>query len=508
MALTDKLTNIADAIRSKTETNESMTLDEMPSKIQNIETKSEPNLQDKSIILTENGTTNIVADEGYDALNNVEVTTNIIEDLSEELTDYNAKLTTQKSSIQDIITALETKVAGARGATLNIFMQETEPEIKKGIWLQSNENHDVISTHSSADFEDSEPSVVGDIPTGSFYCVTGVVGEDIYIYGGSLSATGGTFVSGDMCKFNVKTNKITQLKTGQGSYMPRIAIVGDNIYIFIIQPTSGSSDRRVYKYSIANDTYTTVSNLPSERANPSVVAVGTDIYIIGGRDSVSGGYVQNTMFKYNTLNDSYSTLQMPFHYQGTSCIAIGTDIYIFRSNTSTDISSSVATSYKYDTLSGKYTQIADFPTSSMTVGPVTDGTNIYFLNSAGKSSYIYDTLTNTYTERADITSSVNGWGFGLAYSDGSLYHFGGCVNSVGITTIYKTPIETKEVVFEKNTLVIIQNETNTMKTELIENIKNLLIPFNDIRYYNIEDGFIDTIPTYYGDGKQWIKFKN
>lgn len=36
-----------------------------------------PNLQNKSIEITENGTTNIVADEGYDGLNNVEVTTNV-----------------------------------------------------------------------------------------------------------------------------------------------------------------------------------------------------------------------------------------------------------------------------------------------------------------------------------------------------------------------------------------------------------------------------------------------
>lgn len=37
----------------------------------------EPNLQDKSIEITENGTTNVTADEGYDGLNNVEVITNV-----------------------------------------------------------------------------------------------------------------------------------------------------------------------------------------------------------------------------------------------------------------------------------------------------------------------------------------------------------------------------------------------------------------------------------------------
>lgn len=77
MALTDKLTNIADAIRNKTNTTEPMTLDEMPTKIESIQTESTPNLQNKAITINENGTQTITADSGYDGLNEVEVTTNV-----------------------------------------------------------------------------------------------------------------------------------------------------------------------------------------------------------------------------------------------------------------------------------------------------------------------------------------------------------------------------------------------------------------------------------------------
>ena len=38
---------------------------------------TDPILQDKTVEITENGITNIVADEGYNGLNNVEVTTNV-----------------------------------------------------------------------------------------------------------------------------------------------------------------------------------------------------------------------------------------------------------------------------------------------------------------------------------------------------------------------------------------------------------------------------------------------
>lgn len=77
MALTDKLTNIANAIRNKTNTTEAMTLDEMPLKIESIISKVDPILQDKTIEITENGTQTITADEGYNGLNKVEITTNI-----------------------------------------------------------------------------------------------------------------------------------------------------------------------------------------------------------------------------------------------------------------------------------------------------------------------------------------------------------------------------------------------------------------------------------------------
>ena len=77
MALTDKITNIADAIRSKTGKTNKLTLAEMPNEIEGIETGTAPVLQDKTIEITENGTTNIKADNNYDGLNNVSVSVNV-----------------------------------------------------------------------------------------------------------------------------------------------------------------------------------------------------------------------------------------------------------------------------------------------------------------------------------------------------------------------------------------------------------------------------------------------
>ena len=72
MALTNKLTAIANAIRSKTGETGKMTLDQMPTKIGAIETG--PSIQEsKTIEITSNGTTEVIPDDGYGGIKKVDV---------------------------------------------------------------------------------------------------------------------------------------------------------------------------------------------------------------------------------------------------------------------------------------------------------------------------------------------------------------------------------------------------------------------------------------------------
>ena len=77
-----------------------------------------PNLQDKEITINENGTHNIVADEEYDGLNQVSVTVDAIEDLSEELETYSNEIQEQETTIDDICKALINK-----GGISNEYME-------------------------------------------------------------------------------------------------------------------------------------------------------------------------------------------------------------------------------------------------------------------------------------------------------------------------------------------------------------------------------------------------
>ena len=68
-----------------------------------------PKLQDKNITINENGTHNIRADEEYNGLNQVNVTVNAIENLTEELITYNNELTEQEATMENIIEGLKNK---------------------------------------------------------------------------------------------------------------------------------------------------------------------------------------------------------------------------------------------------------------------------------------------------------------------------------------------------------------------------------------------------------------
>lgn len=72
------------------------------------------NLQDKEIIINENGTHTIKADEEYSGLNEVNVKVDAIEDLTQELNTYDTELTTQETTLDDITKTLENKVFVSR----------------------------------------------------------------------------------------------------------------------------------------------------------------------------------------------------------------------------------------------------------------------------------------------------------------------------------------------------------------------------------------------------------
>ena len=464
MAFTDKLVAIADKTRELTGTTEKMTLDEIPSKMDKI--KTNPILQNKSITITENGTTNITADGDYDGLESVEIITNV----------------------------------EALSSNLNVFVQENEPEIKEGIWVKiSKVFNNIDISHSKLNLEWGID--VGTTPVNSSYNRVVKYKDDLYVFGGRDS--NGTGID-TAYKYNLTTNTYTELTPlPVATIGPAIGIVGNKIYLF-----GGGIDGNIpttdsYVYDIEKDAYTQITSLPEARRQAGYVTVGTDIYITGGANS--NGASLATAYKYDTLTDTYTKLtSMPVAYCTHAPVYKDGFIYTFTGLTTSGYRT---TSFKYDIANDKYTTIESYPVSMghNAAGIIDNDIYIFSGYYGGTTSirnvYKYNTDDNIYTKLDDMTQSLFNGGF---VSDENVMYF---VN--GETTSTSTDLNTvskfgyiNKKTYDDNTLVVSTN--SDLYSSKLSN--NLTVNFENVLLYDAVDSLYNTKPdAYYGDGSQWIK---
>lgn len=431
---------------------------------------TDPILQDKTIEITENGTTNIVADEGYNGLNNVEVTTNV------------------KAGVQN---------------EMNLFIQKEEPEKKSGIWIQK-ENEPINNICIENITVSEKWNVLNDsFPILASYQRVVKINNYLYVFGGKVSA--GT-TTNKAYKYNLTNNSVENLTN-----MPLairgcgIGAVGTNIYLFGGSITSGSTTytNKAYKYDILTNAYTEIASLPKSYSDMMFATVGTDIYLLGG--TTDGGYAGTlaNVYKYDTLTNTYTEMAaMPNGTRvGTAC-AVGTDIYMFNGH---DTYNPITNVRKYDTLTNTYTTLAQLPKTYSHLASGLIGNDIYLIggyDGGGLTNlYKYSISNNSFTQLANTPHAIYNTGY---CSDGTnIYLVGGQTTGGYLDDIVEYGL-VGDVVFEENTVVISTNEN--LYSSKISN--NLSLYFNDVYIYNSEEKGYITSPTYYGDGTKWIKIKN
>ena len=266
---------------------------------------------------------------------------------------------------------------------------------------------------------------------------------------------------------------------------------------------SSPTQKDAYKYNTLTNTYTKLASVPYYFYNGSTVAVGTDIYLLGGTNSKRYNY------KYDTLTNTYTRMtNIPYEFYTGSVAVVGTDIYILGGNTGTDRFNC----YKYDTLTDTYTKMTNIPFNSFYNGSaVAIGTDVYLLGGEEFKTYNYkyNTLTNTYTKMTNIPYQFY---TGSAVTVGTnIYLLGGQSSK---TTNRKFYAESKSYETD-NTVVVAQGRTynvgyniELLSTELAEEDYQPLYGFADAWFYTTQGGLDGTIPVYYGNGANWINIKN
>ena len=337
-------------------------------------------------------------------------------------------------------------------------------------------------------------------------------------------------------------------------------IINNDVYLF----GGDGGNKLAYRYNIDTDTYTQLKNIPQPFVSGEVVAVGTDIYLIGGSTNSNPYYID----KYNILTNSYinNYYPTPYGFYGGVALAIGTDIYMFgtekydyekqaaKYNTVTNTSSSlrqlpikfysgVGAIYnndiylfaggfacKYNITSNIYTNL-NTPAFSLAAGSASViDSNIYIFggNYNRKVAHKYDINNDVYIQLNDIPYNFY---YGVSESKGDeIYLFGGydSKNKVGVfnTKLLPSPkqglwiesndftYDTIEEIYNTNNLspnaisfLVDDNQLN-YKTQLINSVP-LNYSFSKVYLTdNTCNIMLDTPNVYYGNGVEWINITN
>lgn len=421
---------------------------------------TDPILQDKTIEITENGTTNIVADEGYNGLNNVEVVTNV------------------EAGVQNEI---------------NLFIQEEEPEKKEGLWLQtSNNNIPKKLTITSKGLDVSlgawnEISNYEQLPYDFYLGSTVVIDTDIYIFfNETISGVNATY------KYDTINNTYTRLTDVPfNSNRSTASAIGTDIYIF---GSSVSPYNIAYKYDTITDTFTQIANGPYNLYNASSVAYNNSIYLFGGSDSTYNAC------RYDVDTDTYTSLaNMPLDLSAGRVTIVGNTVYMF------GLGGSYLQMLKYNIETDTYTRLGQlYSAARCLLVPINNYIYIFgssYTDAVGIYCYQFDTTNNSTTRLNNLPFTFGQGGGGLVGD--KIYLIGS--KFTGNTKRVQT-VNINRPIFNDNTILLMSTTSNQYSTKLINDIES---EFENCYIYFKNSGIIDDdISTYYGDGTQWIKFKN
>lgn len=389
-------------------------------------------------------------------------------------------------------------------SSMNLFVQLNEPEIKEGVWLQTNNTYDNVlfdnSVVTNLELLDRDNDGFSNLPFNAVGSAVVTVDNDIYIFGTQYST-----YSSIAYKYTPSTNTYTQLSNIPNSFSYGSAIaIGTDIYLF---GSIGSPyNTYTFKYDTLTDTYLRMADIPIPYWGwHSLSVVDTDIYLMGNTywygSATNRPYCRN-IYKYDSVTNAFTKIiDIPYDFYLGSTVSIGTDIYLLGG-----VSGKEKSFYKFDTITKEFNPLQSLPYSFSYNSAISINSTIYFFGDNNQSQtpiYKYDTLTNTFEDLFTIDRILKY--SSVSVCKNNIFIFGGELNSTYLDVI-KIPTKT----YKDGTLLFSKsNETvGKYNTQFFTSPYNMRIAsgFDDV--WISKDGKLQEYPCYYGDGTKWIKFKN
>lgn len=430
-------------------------------------------LQHKAVTLTGNSTEHVTPDPGFEGLKYVDI-------------NYTANL--------------------------NIYSQLEEPESKEGIWLQTDQ--DLVKNLII-----SRTNVVSDTILGSWTnliappafrndAIVAAVGRTVYVIGGQASS--GAWA------YDVDTNTTRTLSNFPATITPnKGCVLGTDIYI-MGGMVNGAYSNRCWKYDTLTDTYTELSPLIRKRAYAQNFTYKGKIYTVGGRSA--GGtydYYLSDADVYDPETDTHTEVSGFFKTTSRNGMVV-IDNYLYKlSGASQSNVNYFATCKRIDLETMEAIDLAEIPNySSGHVHAVAHGKYIYYTKTHT------DTEFHRYNIETDTHETLTATPFLGSGANRQFVDLGDCfINYSGntnytasraIARLNYTDVEDYSGL-DEGVVSYSHKYYNKYFTNIIrfDNVQgDILFGFEDLIYYNPISGVDHSIPIYYGDGTEWIKFKN
>jgi hypothetical protein len=184
-----------------------------------------------------------------------------------------------------------------------------------------------------------------------------------------------------------------------------VTSLGGNLYAF---GGSYNSVRFAISHKFNRAVWTTIAPLPVALSGAAAVTDGTSIYILGGADS--SGTAVNTLYKYDPVANSYTTL-MPFGTASAFHAAVYLNGKIYKFGGATNALEI------YNIATNQWTIGANYPLSASYLGGFAHGNFIYgaggFVSSPPaptSKTFSYDPVSNTWSDAAiaDLPATIQG----------------------------------------------------------------------------------------------------
>ena len=369
-------------------------------------------------------------------------------------------------------------------AGLNIFTQPNEPEKKDGIWIKTNNQYEkcIVDNHHLMSQTGVWSDVIKDIPANSNDTIF-----DAFLYNGNIALLHGQYI-GDgrysgyrIILFNGTSYSYINLNIGHYVHGIKCAVYNNKIYIFGYSEQDYSPNginSRLYIYDGSTTTTVTLTNEVSSDA--SVVVYNNKIHTIGIRH-------------YSYDENVWTELTPCPHYYFTEAIVFDGAIHVVSYNVNT---SKGSPHYKYS--GSSWTELSDAPVNFWYGTTVIYNGELHILS----DSYHYKYNGNTWTQVS--IPPLNAVSKAVTYNN-SIYIF----NADGRAS-FTTPAR----VYNPNTVILQRGDqhdgiynTAIASTSITGDNSRFVSGFDDC-YYFADSAFDWNAPMYYGNGSQWIKFKN